>query len=185
MSLKIVAKADVSQAKASIRELTAEEANLLAKEKEHALASKQMAAEVAKARVSAARAAGTASKEELKEFQRMQRIAVADAKAAAKELTSAKRMAAGASRAELGDLVDWGQDRTRQNRKLAGGGKRKRNFLEGMEDLDEYGGAFLKRAIGPAAIIGALTAVVTSIRDAVAELKQIREGYAAANTWQR
>lgn len=99
--LRIKATADTTAAKAALRELSQEDANRLVREKEANLRRRMDAAETAKAQVAAAKQAGQATREELEGLKRAQRIAVADQRAAIREVRAARSEAARADRAEL------------------------------------------------------------------------------------
>jgi hypothetical protein len=99
--LKIKATFDGRSAKAGLRELSQEEASRQVQERESNVRRQQDAVATAKAQIAAAREAGSVSKQEIEELKRVHRIAVADMKAANKELSAARRDAARADRQEL------------------------------------------------------------------------------------
>lgn len=177
-TLKIIAKADVSSAKASLRELTQEEANLLAKEKEANLQRRQDYAKTTKEQRALRKQAGDASKEELAGLTRAERIAAADAKMAIREVAQAKRDAARAGTVELSETIRRGQDYTRERRKLMPPGA-PRTPRGGAPSADEDGldramlGRF-GRFAGPGAAVAGGMALVALMQQVVEELRQIR-----------
>jgi hypothetical protein len=174
-TLKITAKADVNSAKASIRELTQAEANLLAKEKEANLQRRLDYAKTTKEQLALRKQAGDASKAEIASLRQAERLAAADAKQAAREVAQARRDASRAASAELADTIRRGQDFTRERRKLgpsapkpgAAGGGGDDGFDAAM--LGKYG-----RFAGPGAAVAAGTALVTLMGQMLEELRQIR-----------
>jgi hypothetical protein len=168
-TLKITAKADVRSAKASIRELTQEEANLLAKEKEANLQRRLDSQRTAQERVRLARASGTASRQEIAELRLAERIANTDARIAAREASRAARdeikRRFAEERREIEQTIRSVQEYARELRKLkstlpAGPGVSGRGGIGGGTGGGGIGGGIggrlgrLGRFAGPGAVAG-------------------------------
>jgi hypothetical protein len=173
-TLKITAKADVSSAKASLRELTQEEANLLAKEKEANLQRRLDYAKTTKEQRALRKQAGDASKDELASLTRAERIAAADAKMAAREVAQAKRDAARAGTSDLRETIRRGQDFISERRKLMPTAKSKDDLGGDNPNVRQYLGEGLGKFAGPAAGVAILTAIATAVREMSAEIKALR-----------
>lgn len=151
--------------------LTQDSVNALRKtEREWAAESKKANQEAAAARREAARIDRQELRAQLAAAKQLEAAKLAAAKQEKQRAQDAERMAIDALRSDI-------EDRARNNRKLAGGPKKSDpDFFEGTEG---YGAAFIKRAVGPAAIIGALTGVMSQFAQLIAELKEIRQSMAA------
>lgn len=165
-TLKIVAKADVASAKASLKTLTAEEANLLAKQASANLARRQDAERTAKEQMRQAKAAGNVSKQELADLRKLENIAVADAKRAVKDVKDAKAQASRASKeaisSELQAIKHDGKLSTQPGQRRAG------------DATDKYTDSIFNRALGPGALLGAVGGLITQIRAMNEEMKSLR-----------
>lgn len=194
-TLKIKATADVSNAKAGIREITAEEAALLTKQTQANLQRRQDAARTAREQVKLAKESGAVSKQELNELRKLERIAAADARQAAREVAAAKKAAAGITRSEgraraaaerrdLDDFIIRQGEMAREARKLQRGPdvndrtKVTRKRAVG-DSFTPYEDAAFRRVAGPTAAIGSIASLIGLLREAVNELKEIRAGFAA------
>jgi hypothetical protein len=184
-TLKIKATADVSNAKAGIKEITTAEAQLAAQQAAANAKSRMDSARTAQERVRQAKAAGNVSKIEMGELRRLERIAVADAKAAAREVAQAKREASRLATAEAkaamaaekldrDNLIRGMQERAVEGRKLIGGGPKKAPGQAGLEVDRQYLGEKLGKFAGPAGIAMGGMALLAVMQQMLEELRAIR-----------